>query len=177
MRREIILAGFGGQGILKAGFILGKSAVVYEGLEATFIPSYGPEARGGACSAQVVISDKKIHYPYADNPEILVAMSQEAFTKFIDRVKEEGIVIIDQDLVKIENFEVLKGKKLYKIPATRIAEKIGNRIASNIVMLGYLCKVTKIVKKESLKKSVESEVPPHTLELNISAFEAGYNHE
>src|SRR5512147_2406906 len=118
---EIRVAGFGGQGVILAAIVIGKAASIYEGGYATMTQNFGPEARGGACSAQVITSDEPVLYPYVTRPDILVVMSQEAYVKFAPEVKDNGMLVIEQDLVRISNLPT--GTKVYSCPATRIAEE------------------------------------------------------
>ncbi len=174
-RTEIRLAGFGGQGIIMMGYVIGKAYSIFEGYEATLTQSFGPEARGGACSAQVVLSKGKVLYPYVVKPDIFVAMSQEAFNKYYPTLKDDGILIIEEELVHIKDLK--PGQKLFKIPATRFAEeKVGRRLTLNIVMCGFFTAVTGIVSPEAMKKSIETSVPPGTEEMNLKAFDVGYNY-
>lgn len=174
-RREVRLSGFGGQGILLAGNILGKAVALFESKNAVFTQSYGPEARGGACNADVVISPDPIHYPKVSRPDVLVFMSEEAKNAHRDLGGPETVVIVDEDLVKTEGLKV-RQDRLYRVPATRIAEGLGRRMVANIVMLGYLCAVTAVAEYESLKKAVLSSVPKGTEELNTEAFDRGYQY-
>jgi 2-oxoglutarate ferredoxin oxidoreductase subunit gamma len=119
-RHEIRLSGFGGQGIITSGHILGKAAALFDGRHVTLIKSYGPESRGGACSAQVIISDEEINYPRVTKPELLVAMSQEAYSKYVDELADTGLLLIDEDLVALNHPR--RGIRARAIPATRIAE-------------------------------------------------------
>lgn len=169
---EIRISGFGGQGIIRCGYIIGKAASIYDGKSATLTQSFGPEARGSACSAQVVIEKDRVLYPYITVPNILVAMSQEAYTKFESNLEKNGILLIDQDLVKPEKRR--DQIKFYAIPATRIAEEMGNKIIANIVMLGFFTAVTKIVTKEAGRKAIFGSVPERYIELNLKAFDRGY---
>ncbi|MCD6331119.1 MAG: 2-oxoacid:acceptor oxidoreductase family protein [Thermoplasmata archaeon] len=171
MRVEIKFGGFGGQGIILMGNIAAKAAVLYDGKNAVFTPSYGPEARGGAASSNVVISDGEIDYPYVTQPDILVVMSQEAYEKFAPLLKDDGLLIIDEDLVKLKNGE----GKVAKIPATRIAESLGKRIVANIVMLGFFTAVTNLISYDAIKKAVLETVPAKFKELNEKALKLGYN--
>ncbi len=170
-RVELRLSGFGGQGIILAGFIVGQAAVLYDGKNATFTQSYGPEARGGACSAQVVISDEVGGYPYVVNPSTVVAMSQEAYAKYASGVGEGVRVIIDESLVKPEPS---KKDRVLAVPATRIAQELGRSGVANIVMLGFLAAVTDIVSVEAMKKSILDSVPKGTEALNMAAFDRGF---
>jgi len=172
-RTEVKLSGFGGQGIILAGVIVGQAASIFDGKNATLTQDYGPEARGGSCSAQVVISDEPASYPYVTNPSVLVAMSQEAYTKNTAELDEDVPVLIDEDLVEPEK---QTKRRVLAIPATRIAQELGRRAVANIVMLGFLTAITDIVPLEAMKKSVLASVPKGTEELNTKAFERGYTY-
>ncbi len=171
MKLEIVIAGFGGQGIIKAGLIVGSAASLFTGLNACFARSYGPEARGGACKAEVIISDEEIDYPKIENPDVLVAMSQEGYEKYVEKVKEKGLIILDPDLV-----EPFKPGRVYKVPATRIAEKLGKKIVANVVMIGVLTLLIKVLKPEDVENSLVRNVPPGTEKLNLKAFREGYEY-
>ena len=169
--KEIIITGFGGQGIVLAGRILGQAAALGDRMESTLIQAYGPEARGGACSAQVIISEEVIHYPYVRHPDILICMSQSGFDKFIDVIKPEGILIIDQDLVR-QRIE----RDFFSIPSTRMAEELGRKMMANIIMLGFFASVTGAVTLEAARDAVKTSVPKGTEEMNITAFNKGYDY-
>jgi 2-oxoglutarate ferredoxin oxidoreductase subunit gamma len=171
---EIRVAGFGGQGVILSASVMGKAGSVFEGGFATMCQAFGPEARGGACSAQLILSDEPILYPYVTRPDVLIVMSQEAYTKFVPDLKDDGILIVERDLVRISH--VKSGQKLYSVPATRIAEQIGKRMVLNIVMVGFFAAVTSIVNAESVRKAVEDSVPPAFKELNLQAFDKGYEY-
>ncbi len=171
---ELLIAGFGGQGIIKAGLIIGSAASLYSGLNACQVRSYGPEARGGACKTEVIISDEEIDYPKVDEPDVLVAMSQEAYDSYVETVKENGIVIFDPDLVA--PFKKPRTKRIYKVSATRIAEKLGRKIVANVVMVGALTAILKMLSPEAVKKALIKNVPRGTEELNLKAFQEGFSH-
>ncbi|HWR15268.1 MAG TPA: 2-oxoacid:acceptor oxidoreductase family protein [Terriglobales bacterium] len=171
---EIRVAGFGGQGVILAAAVIGKAASIFEGGFSTMTQNFGPEARGGACSAQVITSDQPVLYPYVTSPDILVVMSQEAYSKFSPEVKPKGMLIIEQDLVRIGN--VPEGTRIYSCPATRIAEELGKRMVLNVVMVGFFAAVSGTLKPESLREAVLDSVPPAFKELNAKAFEAGYKY-
>ncbi len=175
-RTEIKLAGFGGQGIVLSGFILGKAISIYDKHNAVLTQSYGPEARGGACSADVVTATEDIDYPEVTIPDIVVIMSQEAFTKFGDDIKKNGTLLIDDGLVKIKAEEIESNITIFSIPSTRFAEELGRRIVANIVMLGFLTAVTDIASIKAIKKSLLNSVPKGTEELNMSALMKGYKY-
>ncbi|WP_292460933.1 2-oxoacid:ferredoxin oxidoreductase subunit gamma [Methanothermococcus sp.] len=176
MRKEIRLSGFGGQGIILAGVILGRGASLYDNKNAVQTQSYGPEARGGASKSEVVISEEEISFPKVIKPDILVCMSQPAFDKYSMDVKENGYVIVDKDLITIPD-DYKNNSKVYRVPFTEIAQKeIGLKIVANIVMLGALTKITNIVSKEAIEKAILDSVPKGTEEKNIEAFEKGYSY-
>jgi 2-oxoglutarate ferredoxin oxidoreductase subunit gamma len=171
---DIRFSGFGGQGIIKSGMLIGKAASIFDNKFATLTQSFGPEARGGACSAQVVIDDNKVLYPYIIAPEILVSMSQEAYEKFIGDPVKGSIVLTDTDLVK--PMTIRKDVKMYSVPATRIAEEMGNRIFANVVMVGFFTAMTDVVSLEAMKKALPGSVPERFLATNIEALEKGYEY-
>ena len=173
-RTEIRVTGYGGQGVILCGYLIGKAAAIHGGKHATLNQSFGPEARGSACSAQVIVSDEKILYPYMRKPNIMIAMSREAYNKFVPELDGEGIVLVDEDLVKEAKAE--KNVILYKIPATRIAEDLGRRIVLNIVMLGFFTAITKLIDHDAMRKTVETSVPKGTEQLNLKAFDSGYEY-
>ncbi|HBF43803.1 MAG TPA: pyruvate ferredoxin oxidoreductase [Desulfobacteraceae bacterium] len=174
--QEIIITGFGGQGIILAGNILGKSATLFEKKNASLIQSYGPEARGGACAAQLVVSKESIEYPYVQNPNILVCMSQEGFDNNISKLVKDGILFTDSDLVKANPATIPKDAKKYSIPATGFAEEMGVKMMANIIMLSFAVSVTKLVSYDALKQSVASSVPKGTEEKNLSGMEKGFQY-
>ena len=171
---EIRVAGFGGQGVILSAILLGKAASIYENGFATMTQNFGPEARGGACSAQLVLSDSPVLYPYVTRPDIMVVMSQEAYNRFAPELKPEGILIIEEDLVRVSNLN--SDKKVYSIPATRIAEELGKRMVLNSVMVGFFTAVTKLLTADAVRKAVADSVPPSFRELNLQAFEKGFEY-
>jgi 2-oxoglutarate ferredoxin oxidoreductase subunit gamma len=171
---EIRFSGFGGQGIIRCGLITGKALSLFDNKHATMTQSFGPEARGSACSSQLVVSADRVLYPYITVPEILVSMSQEAYDKYEPDLRDDGILIIDTDLVKPKP---VRGKvQMYAIPSTRFAEELGNRIIANLVMLGFFTAVTDVVSPEAMKKALPGLVPGRFLDLNIKAFDKGYDY-
>jgi 2-oxoglutarate ferredoxin oxidoreductase subunit gamma len=173
-RTEVRLTGFGGQGIILSGYIVGKAAAIYGKKQATFTRSYGPESRGGACSAQVIVSDETISYPHLVDPSILVVMSQEAYNKYAPDLREGALLIVDEDLV--ETGEVAGDVKFLSVPATRLAEELGRKIVANIVMLGFFAAVTDVVSVETMREAVRTSVPKGTEGLNLKAFDKGYEY-
>jgi 2-oxoglutarate ferredoxin oxidoreductase subunit gamma len=171
--KEIRVAGFGGQGVVLSGHIIGKAASIHDDVFSTLTQSYGPEARGGSCAAEVVISDEPIGYPYVQNPNVVVTLSQEAYTKYGRDLPEGTLVIIDPDLVKPDADQ---NPAPLAIPATRMARELGRVVVANIITLGFLAAVSDLVSPEALKESVLTSVPKGTEELNTRAFESGYNY-
>jgi len=174
MRLEIRFAGFGGQGIIKSGIITAAAACLYSGKNAVQTQSYGPESRGGACKSEVVISEEDIDFPKVVEPDILVLMSQHAYNDYIDEVKSGGTVILDPDMIPRE--KELGNVKVFRVPATKIAEELGRRIVANIVMLGAFVAITGAIDENALKESVKVNIPKGTEELNLTAFRKGYEY-
>lgn len=174
MRYELLIAGMGGQGIVLSGIIIGAAASVHAGKNATHIQSYGPEARGGRVRSELVISDEEIDYPRVRRPDLVVVMSQAAYNAYADRVKRGGALIYDPDLIR-ETRE-FKDVKVYAVPATRMAEKLGRRIVANIVMIGALTAISGILDVDAVKKAILERVPKGTEELNLKAFRMGYEY-
>ncbi|MFC1904556.1 2-oxoacid:acceptor oxidoreductase family protein [Chloroflexota bacterium] len=170
-RHEVRLCGFGGQGIILAGYIIGQAASIFDGKSATFIQDYGPEARGGACRADVVISDEPVSYPYIHAPSLLVALSQPGYDKYRPRNRKDSLMIIDEELVKHRE---TRKDKLFTIPSRRMAEELGRVAVANIIVVGFLAAVTEIVSIEAIRESVLTSVPKGTEELNTKALEKGY---
>ena len=173
MRAEVRFAGFGGQGIVSAGKIAGRAASIYGGKHAVMMQSYGPEARGGACNADLVVSDAVIGYPQLSQPSILVIMSQEAYEKYGQNIEPAGTLILDEDLVDFGEIPP-SVSNVYKIPATRMAGDLGRKIVANVVMLGALAAITEIVSRDAMLDAILNSVPPRTRELNERAYVAGY---
>jgi 2-oxoglutarate ferredoxin oxidoreductase subunit gamma len=171
---EIRFSGFGGQGIIRCALIAGKALSLYGNKFTTMNQSFGPEARGSACSSQLIVSDDRVLYPYITQPEILISMSQEAYDKYEPELRDNGILIIDSDLVKPKPPRAKI--KFYSIPSTRFAEELGNRIIANLVMMGFFIAITKITTPEVMKKALPGLVPGRFLDLNIRAFDRGYEH-
>lgn len=171
---EIKIGGLGGQGVILSGMIIGKAAALYDKKNATMTQAFGPEARGSACSAQLIVSDEAILYPYVGKPKVLVTMSQDAFTKFSPGMDEEGLLLYEEELVKVSGLP--DGVQTYGIPATRFAEDLGRKMVLNIVMVGFFTSVSKLIGADAMRKAVEASVPPGTERLNLSAFDRGYDH-
>jgi 2-oxoglutarate ferredoxin oxidoreductase subunit gamma len=171
---EIRVAGFGGQGVILSAIVLGKACSIHQGQFATMTQNFGPEARGGACSAQLILSDTPVLYPYVTQPDIMVVMSQEAYVKFGHELKDGGMLIIERDLVRVT--DVPRQTRIYSVPATRIAEELGKRMVLNIVMVGFFAAVTRLLEANAVRKAVADSVPASFRELNLKAFDKGYEY-
>ena len=170
-KKEIRLSGSGGQGLITAGIILAKAAVL-EKLKVTQTQSYGPESRGGASRADVIIGNEEFYYPEAVNFDVLLALTQEACDKYSVNLKDEGILIIDNSNVK--NTPMLDSE-IYEFPFTEIAmDKLGTTLPTNILSLAFLVKITGVVSETSLKKAVCDSVKPQYKDLNIKAIKLGF---
>jgi len=172
-RKEIRIAGFGGQGIVLSGSIIGKGASIYDNGYAAMTQSYGPESRGGSCRTEVVVSDAPIEYPYLVNPNIQIVLSQEAYNEFGKNAPKDSILIVDADLVKVDPAQKTR---ILSIHADQMAQDLGRPVVANIIMMGFLAASSDIVSAEALKKAVLDSVPPGTEELNKKAFELGYTY-
>jgi 2-oxoglutarate ferredoxin oxidoreductase subunit gamma len=194
-KTEIRFVGFGGQGIILAAHITGRAVAIYEKSNATLTQSYGPESRGGSCAAGLIVSDTTINYPHLTRPDVLVALSPEGYSKYKDDVKDNGLIIVEENVLCSSSDQTIaecpperllsragtmldkKSKiKTLAVPAVRLAEQVGKKFVANIVVLGFLTAATKVVSKEAMRQSIADSVPPGTQELNLAAFDKGYNH-
>jgi 2-oxoglutarate ferredoxin oxidoreductase subunit gamma len=173
-RTEIRVGGLGGQGIILCGSIIGKAAAIYAGKHAAMIQAFGPEARGSACSAQVIVSDDPIGYPYVRRPDVLVLMSQDACTQFAPQLKPGGMVLFEEELVHTGG-NLPPNTRALGIPATRFAEELGRRLVLNIVMVGFFAGATGLLSHEAVEKAVLDSVPKGTESLNLRALGKGYD--
>ena len=200
-RLEIRITGFGGQGVVLAAHIIGHAAI-HAGKHATMIQSFGPEARGASCSATLVVSPDEVLYPYITRPSLLVAMSSDGYEKFKGELAPGGTLIYESDLVSVPSprargegqgegpsiaaaqnpltltLSPASGgegteRSAFGIPSTRIAETLRKPMVQNIVMLGFIAAVTKIVPIEAMREAVRHSVPAGTEEINLQAFDAG----
>lgn len=172
MKTEIRISGSGGQGVILASVILGTAASLYEGKETIQSQSYGPEARGGASKADVIISDLPIRYPKAGEIDVMVCLTQKAADRYIETLKSDGILIIDSDFVNTGACR--KDIKEYKLPlSSATMDKMGKLVALNVVSLSALVEITKIVSVESLEKAVMDSAPKGTEKFNLKALEVG----
>jgi 2-oxoglutarate ferredoxin oxidoreductase subunit gamma len=169
-RIEVRLAGEGGQGMILAGVILAEAAAIYDGLNAVQTQSYGPEARGGASKAEVVISPEEIDYPEVIRADVLVALSQEACDRYASTLKKDGLLIVDRD--KVGRIPVTSA---IRAPITAMAETVtGRTITANAVALGLLVGLTSIVTREAIEKAVAARAPKGTESMNLAALSAGF---
>jgi len=169
MKKEIRICGFGGQGVILSGFIIGKAASVFMDYNAVQSQSYGPEARGGAARSEVIISDEKIGYPRPTGVDIFIAMSQEAFDTYRTDIHKDTIIVVDPDLVPKHSI----GQPVHKVHAQKIAEKLGNKIVTNIVMVGAATAIFKLLDFDAVKEAVLDSVPTRFKDLNEKAYEKG----
>jgi len=177
-RVEIRFAGFGGQGIGLMGRLVGEAvSLLEEGKNSVMTQSYGPESRGGASSTDVVIDEGEIDYPKATELDYFVALSEEAYHKYIPKLKEGGILFVEEDLVTLDE-NAKKAKKIFKIPATKIAETLGSRLYANIAMLGFVCANTKdIFSEESMITIMKQKIKARFVEKNLIAFQKGMEYK
>ncbi len=171
---EIRIAGFGGQGVILAGMILGRAASIYDGKYVTLTQSFGPEARGSACSVQLIVSSEPILYPYLTRADILVVMSQEAYGRFTSGLKPDGVLLYEEDLVKPDESGL--PERVFSIPATRLAEELGRKLVLNVVMAGFTAVVTGVASPEAVRQAVRDLVPSGTETLNLAAFHKGVDY-
>ncbi len=171
MVKQIRISGFGGQGVALFGVILGRALSLYQDYEVVMTQAYGPEARGGASNANLVVADRPVDYPFVQKADVLCALSQESYTRFRPEAKADALLIIESDLVTPD-----LGDRAVGIPATRLAEGLGRRIVTNVVMLGFFTAVVDLVSRQAVEKAIAASVPPTTLMLNKKAFEMGYTH-
>jgi len=172
-RKEIRIAGFGGQGIVLSGSIVGKAASIYDNRFASLTQSYGPESRGGSCRAEVVIDDAPIEYPYVVNPQVQIILSQEAYKEYGENAAPQSLLIIDSDLVKVDPH---RNPQPLSISASHMARELGRVVVANIIMLGFLAAISDIVSYESLRNSILDSIPQGTESFNMKAFELGYKY-
>lgn len=166
-KKEIILTGLGGQGIVKSGIILAEAAVL-EGKYVVQTQNYGPESRGGCCRADVIISNDDIYYPRVSNANIIIALTQSGYDKFKEQVSEEAVIIVD------DSVEVEEADSCVKLPIVKTSEEeLKNPQSINMVCLGALAALTNIIKYDNLKKAIEENVPKATIEKNLIAFDKG----
>ncbi len=170
---ELIIAGFGGQGILFVGKLLCYAAML-EGKETTWFPSYGAEVRGGTANCTVIISDEMIGSPVVNNPDTLLIMNEASMKKFEPKLKAGGLLIMNESLIR--NFSRRPDIEVVGIKANEIAEKLGNNQVANMVMLGRLIGKTSVISFDRVLTALREIVPPHrknTIPINETALNMG----
>lgn len=167
---QIRFGGVGGQGIVLAGLLLGKAAALFDGKDAVCTQTHGPEARGGASRSDVIISDGPVDYPFVTQADVLAVFFQEAYIRFRSALKPGGTLIVDKGLVQ----PLADDKDVCGLPATQIAEDLGTRLVTNVVMLGYLVGKTGVVSRESVEEAIRHTVKQHVIELDMKALDAGF---
>jgi len=173
MQTEIIISGFGGQGVLFTGQLLSYTAMDLN-LDVTWFPSYGPEMRGGTANCTVIIADEEIGAPVVKNPTIAIVMNIPSLEKYESTVKSDGFLVVDTSMV--DRRVTRQDIQTLELPATEIAESLGNKKMTNMVLLGALLKKFPVVPLDALKKSLESHMPARhqkLLQLNLKALDAG----
>ena len=169
MRYEVRLSGSGGQGLILIGIILAEAAGIYDGKNVVQTQSYGPEARGGASKSEVIISDETIYYPKATRLDLLLCMNQKSCDEYYLDLKKEGLLVVDSSLV-----HQVPTNQAYQIPFTRLAkEELGKAFVANIIAIGALTEISKVVKESSLREAVLKRVPPWSADLNKEALRIG----
>ncbi len=169
---QIRIGGFGGQGVILSGIIIGRAAAIHAGLNATLVQSFGPEARGSSSSAELIVSSEPIWYPYVKHLDMLVVLSQDAYNKFSPALRPRGLLVTEADLVKPE--PPIPGARHFVVPATRLAEELGRKIVLNIISVGFFGAVSQLMPLEAIERAVKESVPPGTLDLNLKAFRKGW---
>ena len=170
-RCRMVFSGSGGQGVITAAIILAETAVLHEGLEAVQTQAYGAAARGGATRSDVIISDKRINFPKVIQPNVLVCLTQEAYTKFCDIIRPGGLLVTDPRFVtpqlKVDARQV--ALPLYQT----VMDAIGKPIVFNICMLGAVLGLTELVRPESILQVLKQRIPSGFIEMNAQALELG----
>ena len=177
MTTEILLAGFGGQGILFAGKQLAKTAM-HEGKNVSWLPSYGPEMRGGSANCSVIISDNEIGSPIINRPDVLIAFNLPSFEKFESKIKEGGILIANSSLIPEKSART--DIKAHYIPATAMADENGLTGGANVIILGYLLKLTGLFDYQEFVDLMVAGIPAaktQLIENNKKALKLGYDFE
>lgn len=170
-RCRMVLAGSGGQGVITAAIILAEAAVLHENLEATQTQNYGPEARGGATRADVIVSDAPIRFPKVIWANVLVCLTQQAYSKFCSIIRPGGLLLTDSWYVKVENAVDARQVQLPLYHA--VVEQTGSPLALNICMLGAVLGLTDLIKPDSVAKVLETRVPGGFRQMNLQALELG----
>ena len=176
MNKEILIAGFGGQGILFSGKFLAYEGLI-DGKEVSWLPSYGPEMRGGTANCSIIISDSAVGSPIVSNPDILIAMNLPSLDKYENETKKGGQIFVDSSLIerKVERTDV----ETYYIPATKMASDEGLTGLANMIMIGHMIAKSGIIPEENIEKAMQKVVPPtkqDMFDLNMKAVKLGYEY-
>jgi len=169
--QRIILSGSGGQGVITAAIILAEAAVLYEDLNAVQTQAYGPESRGGATRADIIISDAPIYYPKVDQPNLAVCLTQTAYNKYSHAIRPGGLLLTDRHYVRQDPRVDARQVELEMYETA--VNKIGNPVVFNICMLGALIGLTGFIRAESIASVLERRVPAEFLDMNQTALQAG----
>ena len=173
-RTEFRFSGFGGQGVITMCHILGHGAAIHADMDATMTEAYGPEKTGGFSRGDLVVSDEPIDYPNVVDPDLVVAFSQDAFERDAESVTENGLVVIERDMVDPDEFEADRPDvTLVSLPAVQLAEEVGRKVVANVVMLGAVVEMGGTLPVEPIRDAVRETVPEGTEELNEKAFDRG----
>ena len=168
---SIRFSGFGGQGLVLSAIIIACGAVIHDEKEAVQTQIYGPESRGGASKAEVIVSDREIDYPLIEKSDVLVALSQEALDKYFPDVRENSLVIIDPAFIK--DIPEASHVHLIEIPAAELADELGSRLVANMIILGALVTMSSVISKEALEKSIKDNTAKPFHKLNTTGMSAG----
>lgn len=171
MRREIILSGAGGQGLILAGAILAEAAGIFEEREVVQTQAYGIQARGGASQSSVIISDGRIKFPEVRHPDILLCLSQEAYQRYSPALKPGGLLLTDEHLVAVGDLQ--KGVRAAALPFTAEAERLNRRILANVIALGAMAVLTQIVRRESIARAIPARLPERNTSAALEALHVG----
>ncbi len=176
MNKEILIAGFGGQGILFSGKFLAYEGLI-DGKEVSWLPSYGPEMRGGTANCSIIISDNAVGSPIVSNPDILIAMNLPSLDKYENETKAGGQIFVDSSLIdrKVERTDV----ETYYIPATKMASDEGLTGLANMIIIGHMIAKSGIVPEENIEKAMQKVVPAakqNMFDLNMKAVKLGYEY-
>ena len=176
MNKEILIAGFGGQGILFSGKFLAYEGLI-DGKEVSWLPSYGPEMRGGTANCSIILSDSAVGSPIVSNPDILIAMNLPSLDKYENETKQGGQIFVDSSLIdrKVERSDV----ETYYIPATKLASDEGLSGLANMIMIGHMIAKSGIIPEENIEKAMQKVVPAakqNMFDLNMKAVKLGFNY-
>lgn len=174
MRKDFRFGGSGGQGVISLAVLLANAYGVQNNYEVAQTQSYGPAARGGACKAELVISDEKIDYVKADELDCFVAFNKPSFDKFKGDIRPETRVFVDSTFIPEDDVEDCGANTIYMFPATRYAEENFRAVCTNIVMMGYFVAKNPTITLNNAKSAIKAVMNPKVVEMNLAALEFGY---